>query len=143
MVLVAPVASYTGPLSLKAAHGSIGSLTVCKETVGELLPSDYDTAFTFELTLDDDTITTIDDKWCGVPFKNGKASFTLKSGESITLSNLPAGIGYTITETAQDGWTLLNLNPAETGVVPQNDTAKVVFTNLKNSPDTPYVPVVP
>ena len=143
MVLVAPVNSYTGPLSLKAAHGSIGSLTVCKETLGELLPSDYDTAFTFELTLDDDTITTINDKWCGVPFKNGKASFTLKSGESITLSNLPAGIGYTITETAQDGWTLLNLNPAETGVVPQNDTAKVVFTNLKNSPDTPYVPVVP
>lgn len=143
IVLVAPVNSYTGPLSLKAAHGSIGSLTVCKETLGELLPSDYDTAFTFELTLDDDAITTIDDKWCGVPFKNGKASFTLKSGESITLSNLPAGIGYTITETAQDGWTLLNLNPAETGVVPQNDTAKVVFTNLKNSPDDPYVPVVP
>ena len=143
MVLVAPVNSYTGPLSLKAAHGSIGSLTVCKETVGELLPSDYDTVFTFELTLDDDAITTINDKWCGVPFKNGKTSFTLKSGESITLSNLPAGIGYTITETAQDGWTLLNLNPAETGVVPQNDTAKVVFTNLKNSPDDPYVPVVP
>ena len=143
MVLVAPVNSYTGPLSLKAAHGSTGSLTVCKETVGELLPSDYDTVFTFELTLDDDAITTINDKWCGVPFKNGKASFTLKSGESITLSNLPAGIGYTITETAQDGWTLLNLNPAETGVVPQNDTAKVVFTNLKNSPDDPYVPVVP
>lgn len=143
MDLVAPVASYTGPLSLKAAHGSIGSLTVCKETLGELLPSDYDTVFTFELTLDDDAITTINDKWCGVPFKNGKASFTLKSGESITLSNLPAGIGYTITETAQDGWTLLNLNPAETGVVPQNDTAKVVFTNLKNSPDDPYVPVVP
>lgn len=143
MVLVAPVNSYTGPLSLKAAHGSIGSLTVCKETLGELLPSDYDTVFTFELTLDDDAITTINDKWCGVPFKNGKASFTLKSGESITLSNLPAGIGYTITETAQDGWTLLNLNPAETGVVPQNDTVKVVFTNLKNSPDDPYVPVVP
>ena len=142
-VLFQPGTELTDPLSLKAAHGSTGSLTVCKETLGELLPSDYDTAFTFELTLDDDTITTIDDKWCGVPFKNGKASFTLKSGESITLSNLPAGIGYTITETAQDGWTLLNLNPAETGVVPQNNTAKVVFTNLKNSPDDPYVPVVP
>ena len=142
-VLFQPGTELTAPLSLKAAHGSTGSLTVCKETVGELLPSDYDTVFTFELTLDDDAITTIDDKWCGVPFKNGKTSFTLKSGESITLSNLPAGIGYTITETAQDGWTLLNLNPAETGVVPQNDTAKVVFTNLKNSPDDPYVPVVP
>lgn len=145
MVLVAPVTSYTGALSLKAAHGSLstGSLTVRKETVGELLPSDYDTAFTFELTLDDDTITTIDDQWCGVPFKNGKASFTLKSGESITLSNLPAGIGYTITEAAQDDWTLLNINDAETGVVPRNDTAEVVFTNLKSSLDIPDVPVVP
>lgn len=145
MVLVAPVTSYTGALSLKAAHGirSTGSLTVRKETVGELLPSDYDTAFTFELTLDDDTITTIDDQWCGVPFKNGKASFTLKSGESITLSNLPAGIGYTITEAAQDDWTLLNINDAETGVVPRNDTAEVVFTNLKNNLDIPDVPVVP
>lgn len=144
-VLVQPGTELTGLLSLKAAHGSrsTGSLTVRKETVGELLPSDYDTAFTFELTLDDDTITTIDDQWCGVPFKNGKASFTLKSGQSITLSNLPAGIGYTITEAAQDDWTLLNINDAETGVVPRNDTAEVVFTNLKSSLDIPDVPVVP
>ena len=144
-VLVQPGTELTGPLSLKAAHGSLstGSLTVRKETTGELLPSDYDTAFTFELTLDDDTITTIDDQWCGVPFQNGKASFTLKSGESITLSNLPAGIGYTITEAAQDNWTLVNINDAETGVVPQNDTAEVVFTNLKNSLDLPDVPILP
>ena len=144
-VLFQPGTELTDHLSLKAAHGSLptGSLTVRKETVGELLPSDYDTAFTFELTLDDDTITTIDDQWCGVPFKNGKASFTLKSGESITLSNLPAGIGYTITEAAQDDWTLLNINDAETGVVPRNDTAEVVFTNLKSSLDIPDVPVVP
>ena len=144
-VLIKPGTELTGFLALKAAHGALstGSLTVRKETIGELLPSDYDTAFTFELTLDDDTITTINDQWCGVPFKNGKASFTLKSGESITLSNLPAGIGYTITETTQDGWTVLKINDAETGVVPQNDTAVVVFTNLKNSPDNPDVPVVP
>lgn len=143
--LVKPVTSYTGALSLKAAHGSLstGSLTVRKETTGELLPSDYDTAFTFELTLDDDTITTIDDQWCGIPLKNGKASFTLKSGESITLSNLPAGIGYTITEAAQDNWTLVNINDAETGFVPRNDTAEVVFTNLKKSLDLPDVPILP
>ena len=143
--LVQPGTELTGALSLKAAHGSLstGSLTVRKETTGELLPSDYDTAFTFELTLDDDTITTIDDQWCGVPFKNGKASFTLKSGESITLSNLPAGIGYTITEAAQDDWTLMNINDAETGVVPRNDTAEVVFTNLKKSLDLPDVPILP
>ena len=144
-VLIEPGTELTGFLALKAAHGALstGSLTVRKETIGELLPSDYDTAFTFELTLDDDTITTINDQWCGVPFQNGKASFTLKSGESITLSNLPAGIGYTIAEIAQDDWTLMNINRAETGVVPQNDTAEVVFTNLKNSPDNPDVPIIP
>ena len=144
-VLIEPGTAVTSFLALKAAHGALstGSLTVCKETIGELLPSDYDTEFTFELTLDDTAITTINDQWCGVPFKNGKASFTLKSGESITLSNLPAGIGYTITETTQDGWTVLKINDAETGVVPQNDTAVVVFTNLKNSPDNPDVPIIP
>ena len=142
-VLIKPGTELTGFLALKAAHGALGSLTVRKETIGELLPSDYDTAFTFELTLDDDTITTINDQWCGVPFQNGKASFTLKSGESITLSNLPAGIGYTITEAAQDDWPLLNINDAETGVVPRNDTAEVVFTNLKSNLDIPDVPVVP
>ena len=144
-VLIKPGTAVTSFLALKAAHGALstGSLTVRKETIGELLPSDYDTEFTFELTLDDTAITTINDQWCGVPFKNGKASFTLKSGESITLSNLPAGIGYTITETTQDGWTVLKINDAETGVVPQNDTAVVVFTNLKNSPDNPDVPIVP
>ena len=144
-VLIEPGTELTGFLALKAAHGALstGSLTVRKETIGELLPSDYDTAFTFELTLDDDTITTINDQWCGVLFQNGKASFTLKSGESITLSNLPAGIGYTIAEIAQDDWTLMNINRAETGVVPRNDTAEVVFTNLKNSPDNPDVPIIP
>ena len=143
--LVQPGTELTGPLSLKAAHGSLstGSLTVRKETTGELLPSDYDTAFTFELTLDDNTITTMNDKWCGVPFQNGKASFTLKGGESITISNLPAGVGYTVTEAAQDNWTLMNINDAETGVVPQDDTAEVVFTNLKKSLDLPDVPILP
>ena len=38
---------------------------------------------------------------------------------------------------------MLKINDAETGVVPRNDTAVVVFTNLKNSPDNPDVPIVP
>ena len=131
MDLVAPVTLHTGPLSLKAAHGALGSLTVRKETIGELLPSDYDTAFTFELTLDDDTITTINDQWCGVPFQNGKASFTLKSGESITLSNLPAGVGYTLAEQSKGGWRLARVDGDAEGVVPQRTTAAITFINEK------------
>ena len=146
MVLVAPVTSYIGPLSLKAAHGALstGSLTVRKELIGDLLSSDYDTEFTFELTLDDNTITTMNDKWCGVPFQNGKASFTLKGGESITISNLPAGVGYTVTEAAQRNWTLLNVSGgADIGVVPRNDIAEIVFTNQKIGVDIPDVPILP
>ena len=144
--LVKPVTSYTGALSLKAAHGALstGSLTVRKELIGDLLSSDYDTAFTFELTLDDNTITTMNDKWCGVPFQNGKASFTLKGGESITLSNLPAGVGYTVTEAAQSNWIRLNVSGgADIGVVPRNDTAEIVFINQKNGVDIPDVPFLP
>lgn len=149
MVLVAPVTSHFGALSLKAAHGALstGSLTVRKELIGDLLSSDYDTEFTFELTLDDDTITTMNDKWCGVPFQNGKASFTLKGGESITLSNLPAGVGYTVTEAAQSNWIRLNVSGgADIGVVPRNDTAEIVFINQKigvDIPDVPFLPIEP
>ena len=136
----------TGALSLKAAHGALstGSLTVRKELIGDLLSSDYDTEFTFELTLDDDSITTMNDKWCGVPFQNGKASFTLKGGESITLSNLPAGVGYTVTEAAQSNWIRLNVSGgADIGVVPRNDIAEIVFTNQKIGVDIPDVPLLP
>ena len=129
--LVAPVTFHTGPLSLKAAHGALGSLTVRKETIGELLPSDYDTAFTFELTLDDDTITTINDQWCGVPFQNGKASFTLKSGESITIANLPAGMSYTLAEQSKGGWRLARVDGDAEGVVPRRTTAAITFINEK------------
>ena len=143
MVLVEPVTSYTGPLSLKAAHGPTGALIVHKQTTGEQLVDDCDAEFTFVLTLDDETIDTVNDERYGVRFENGKATFTLKDGESKTIENLPVRMGYTIAEVRQTGWTLQSVSGADTGVVPKNDTAEIVFTNLKNGTDIPDVPVVP
>ena len=120
-----------------------GSLVVTKELAGELDADDADTVFNFMLMLDDNTITTADAEEYGVQFENGIASFSLKGGESITIANLPAGVGYTIAEVRQTGWTLQSVSGAETGVVPKNDTAEIVFTNLKNGTDIPDVPVVP
>ena len=120
-----------------------GSLVVTKELAGELDDSDADTVFNFMLMLDDNTITTADAEEYGVQFENGIASFSLKGGESITIANLPAGVGYTIAEVRQTGWTLQSVSGADTGVVPKNDTAEIVFTNLKNGTDIPDVPVVP
>lgn len=120
-----------------------GSLVVTKELAGELDADDADTVFNFMLMLDDNTITTADAEEYGVQFENGIASFSLKGGESITIANLPAGVGYTIAEVRQTGWTLQSVSGADTGVVPKNDTAEIVFTNLKNGTDIPDVPVVP
>ena len=120
-----------------------GSLVVTKELAGELDADDADTVFNFMLMLDDNTITTADAEEYGVQFENGIASFSLKGGESITIANLPAGVGYTIAEVRQTGWTLQSVSGADTGVVPQNDTAEIVFTNRKNGTGIPDVPVVP
>ena len=120
-----------------------GSLVVTKELAGELDADDADTVFNFMLMLDDNTITTADAEEYGVQFENGIASFSLKGGESITIANLPAGVGYTIAEVRQTGWTLQSVSGTDTGVVPKNDTAEIVFTNLKNGTDIPDVPVVP
>lgn len=62
-------------------------------------------------------------------FENGKATFTLKHGQSITASGLPAGLDYTVEETNAnaDGYTTSN-----TGTIPSGDTAKVYFTNTKH-----------
>lgn len=120
-----------------------GSLVVTKELAGELDADDADTVFNFMLMLDDNTITTADAEEYGVQFENGIASFSLKGGESITIANLPAGVGYTIAEVRRTGWTLQSVSGADTGVVPKNDTAEIVFTNLKNGTDIPDVPVVP
>ena len=120
-----------------------GSLVVSKQITGDLNPEDADTVFHFVLMLDDNTLTTADTEEYGVAFESGWASFTLKGGESITIGSLPAGVGYTIVETRQNGWTLQSVSGETTGVIPQNGTVEIVFTNRKNGTDIPDVPVVP
>lgn len=120
-----------------------GSLVISKEITGDLNPEDADTVFHFVLTLDDDTLTTADAEEYGVAFESGWASFTLKGGESITIGSLPAGVGYTIAETRQDGWTLQSVSGETTGVIPQNGTVEIAFVNQKDDGFIPVVPVDP
>lgn len=120
-----------------------GSLVISKEITGDLNAEDADTVFHFVLTLDDDTLTTADAEEYGVAFESGWASFTLKGGESITIGSLPAGVGYTIAETRQDGWTLQSVSGETTGVIPQNGTVEIAFVNQKDDGSIPVVPVDP
>ena len=122
---------------------STGSLVISKEILGDLTAEDADTEFYFMLTLDDGSITTADAKEYGVVFENGWATFTLKGGESITITNLPTGVGYTLIETRQKGWTLQSVSGETTGVIPQNDTAEITFVNQKDDSFVPVGPVDP
>lgn len=112
-----------------------GALTVEKIVQGNR--GETDRAFTFTVTLTGKSQTsieanTINGKFGDMTFENGKSTFMLKHGESITASGLPAGLTYNVEETDAntDGYT--TSNSGNTGTIPSGDTAKVYFTNTKH-----------
>ena len=81
-----------------------GNLSVTKEVINK---NGTNTAKEFEITvtLEDDTIDgEFGDEGTSMTFVKGVATFTLKDGETKTATGLPSGIGYTVAETADDGF---------------------------------------
>lgn len=112
-----------------------GALTVEKIVQGNR--GETERAFEFTVTLTGESTTgvkaeEINGKFGDMTFENGKATFTLKHGESITANGLPAGLTYSVEETDAnaDGYT--TSNSGNTGTIPSGDTAKVYFTNTKH-----------
>ena len=83
--------------------------------------------------LDHNTITlgdtSINGKFNEVTFHNGVAVFTLKHGESVTASGLPAGIRYTVTESDNSGYTVTAAG--DTGTIEADKTATATFHNYR------------
>ena len=106
-----------------------GSLKVEKILRGNNTESDRN--FTFTVTLGEPLNGTFD----GVSFTGGVASFTLKGGESKTITGLPGNISYTVTEqeAGQDGYS--TSSTGSTGTIPPGGTAEAVFTNSRSSDD--------
>ena len=106
-----------------------GSLKVEKILHGNNTESDRN--FTFTVTLGEPLNGTFD----GVTFTGGVASFTLKGGESKTITGLPGNISYTVTEqeAGQDGYS--TSSTGSTGTIPPGGTAEAVFTNSRSSDD--------
>lgn len=112
-----------------------GALTVEKIVQGNR--GETDREFEFTVTLTGESITgvkadSVSGTFGDMTFENGVATFTLKHGESITASGLPAGLNYSVEETNAnaDGYT--TSNSGNTGTIPSGDTAKVYFTNTKH-----------
>ncbi len=102
----------------------VGDLTVTKILEGESADPNKD--WTFTVTLSD---PTINGTYGSMTFTNGVATFTLKGGESLTATGLPAGITYTVTEAEANTDGYKTTSTGETGEIPAEGSAEAVFTN--------------
>ena len=74
------------------------------------LKNNYDIALMTTFNFDIEGSTSINgsyktNKGSDVVFTNGKATVSLKDGESITIEGLPYGAKFSVTETNSDGYT--------------------------------------
>ena len=102
----------------------VGALTVTKTVSGS--QGDQNKAFTFTVTLDQNDINGT---YGDMTFTDGVAVFTLKHNQSKTAIGLPAGIGYTVEETDNAGYTVTKSN--EAGTIQKDVTATAAFENYK------------
>ncbi|MGT2934575.1 pilus ancillary protein 1 [Streptococcus castoreus] len=112
-------------------------LTLSKTVTGST--ADKNKAFTFDLTLADSNGSPLQGNYKttkeDLVVNNGKASVTLKDGESLTISGLPDGYAYQITERDADGYEVKINNQAKSdrSISEKNVTSDkiVAFENHK------------
>lgn len=93
--------------------------------------------FAFTVTLDN---AEINGNYGNIEFINGVADFTLKGGESVTASELPAGTGYTVTENDSKGYAVTvngESTNSVTGIIETDKFAEIAFNNYKAGEPTP------
>ena len=105
-----------------------GDLEVSKEVVSDRA-ADKSQIFTFTIKLDDKTVSGI---YGDMTFEGGVAAIELKGGETKKASGLPTGIGYTVTEAAEEGFT--TEKSGDTGTI-STKTSTAGFTNTRETGD--------
>ncbi|MGI6510163.1 MAG: DUF7601 domain-containing protein [Erysipelotrichaceae bacterium] len=86
--------------------------------------------FTFTVTLND---TTINGVYGDVTFTAGVATFVLKCNESVLITGLPNGTGYTVTEEDYTADGYVTTMTGATGAIDENVPKVAVFTNTRNT----------
>ncbi|MBR5225806.1 MAG: hypothetical protein IKV90_09125, partial [Clostridia bacterium] len=103
----------------------LGGLKVSKIVAGNA--GDKTKAFGFRVTLDE----PLNGKYGEMTFNAGVATFTLKHGQFITASNLPAGAIYTVVEMLDDA-TYVVTATGTSGTIEDMKVKEATFTNTKN-----------
>ena len=114
-------------------HFKTGGLMITNTVKGN--PEYLDEVFTFEMLLDQ----PLSGKYGDLIFKEGKAAFTLKNGESATVENLPAGIQYEIRELdgEEKGYAVQTPENAF-GEIKWNGSDEIPFENTKWTGDLKF-----
>lgn len=109
-----------------------GSLTISKTVTADSGLTAPDQAFTFTVTLKDgdaplaDSFSYTVDGGAGGTITNG-GTITLKHGQTATITGIPAGTKYEVTETPVAGFTA---DPTDaTGTIVADETRTAAFTN--------------
>lgn len=125
-----------------------GSLSLTKNVTGSAGDTDKNFGFDIELKTDPDAaeqekvqkLIEGEKSFGSVPFKDGKATVYLKSGETVSMKDIPRGVKWTIKETTDDGYTTTNTvngtagtGKDTSGTISENVETAVIYTNHKDS----------
>lgn len=111
---------------------STGGLTVTKTVkVPEGEKIDTEAEFAFTVTLSDKTFKHTYRFTNGktVTFDGGAAKFTLRHGESVTFTGIPADVTYKVVEDKAEGYSASSTGSS--GNITANKVSEAVFTNTK------------
>ena len=122
-----PVVVEEGDEIFVIYEAHFGSLTITKKVAGEL--ADKNKKFSFKLQIDADGRFPYTTNFGESGYISNGGTVQLKHGESVTISELPAGAKYSVTESGNSGYRVYASN--DVGVIKLDETVKVTFTNSK------------
>lgn len=106
-----------------------GNLTIEKTVSGKY---DYETQFSFSVTLMDAKSQPLTGKYGDLSVTNGQGSFKLMNGQSMKLTDLPAGTQYSVEETDVPDWYVSSSENAS-GTIVAAGSATAKFMNTYSS----------
>lgn len=109
--------SYAKPVEV-----TTGALKISKTVSGS--GADQNAEFQFRVRVGE-----LDGTYGGVAFTKGEATVSVKAGSSVTISGLPAGTAYEVTELSASGYTVTSQNAS--GQIPAGETVTAAFHNEK------------
>ena len=121
-----------------------GSLTISKTVSGNAASTTKE--FTFKvMLLQNANMLNGEATYGSVTFKNGEATIKLKHKESVTITGIPAGLNYAVTESDNNGYTV-TVNGENTilatGTIAAGETSTAAFKNTKNYVYPPNPPIM-